>query len=228
MKVLSIIVLFVGLQASDCELLQLQIIYIKLINIFTAIHLPTLKSELDQFHDVINFHRITEIIREYWENDPSIQALINYLKSDKFKSAWNTLMQSEEIDDILDWMRSHGVDFHSHVRDFGQDISRIHQSSLMLNEQQPRLFFEQFSLTSFEDEIRNEIKQKEVTELIDKLLNDGNDFAHLYLILKVSKPALENVFANDDAKEVAADLIALGVNVEYMKDVIYRTLRWDE
>lgn len=182
-----------------------------------------MRKEIDQFQNVINFQRITEIIREYWENDPNIQALIKYLKSDKFKSAWNILAQSEEVDNIVEWMQTHGVDGEEIVENLFQDIITIHQSSLQLE----RVIFEQFSLTTFEDEIRNEIKYEELNALIDSYLNDGNDFTHLYLILKVSKPALEQIFMNNEIQDVMDDLRHLGLNVDYLKVIVYSLLRWN-
>ncbi|KAG5677729.1 hypothetical protein PVAND_007460 [Polypedilum vanderplanki] len=166
----------------------------------------TLKKELDQFNDVINIQRISEIIREYWENDPSIQALIKYLKSDSFMSALNTFVKSEEVDDIIEWMQSHGVDIKLEIEEFSEDISSIHQSSLILQQ----FFYEQFSLSTFEEEIRNEIKYDKMNELIDNFLQDGNDFAQLYLILKVSKPSLENIFMNAEIQNVIGELKNLG------------------
>jgi hypothetical protein len=183
---------------------------------------PTLVKEFERFNNVINIQRITEIIREYWENDPSIQALIVYLKGDTFKSALNTFVESEEVDDIIEWMQSHGVNIKAEIEEFSEDISSIHQSSLLLQ----RMFYEQFSLSSFEDEIRNEIKYDEMNTLIDSLLKNGNDFAQLYLILSVSKPSLETIFANDEMQNVIDELNKLGVNTEYLGGVVYDLLRW--
>lgn len=172
---------------------------------------------------MINFQRITEIIREYWENDPSIQALLKYLKSDKFKAACSLFVQSEEVDNIVEWMQTHGVDVQLFIENLSEDIISIHQSSLILD----RLFFEQFSLTTFEDEIKNEIKYDEMNALIDSYINDGNDFAQLYLILKVSKPALEHIFMSSEIQDVMNDLRHLGLNVDYLKIIIYDLLRWN-
>ncbi|XP_070494774.1 uncharacterized protein [Chironomus tepperi] len=184
---------------------------------------PTLRNEIDQFQNVINFQRITEIVREYWENDPNIQALIKYLKSDTFKSAWNIVAQSEDVDNIVEWMQTHGVDIEEIVENLFQDIITIHQSSLQLD----RIIFEQFSLTTFEDEIRNEINYDEMNALINRYINDGNDFAHLYLILKVSKPALEQIFMTNEIQNVMNDLRRLGLNVDYLKTIVYNLLRWN-
>lgn len=173
---------------------------------------------------MIDIQRIKEIIREYWENDEAIQLLINYLKGDKFRSALDIIMQSQEIDDIFEWIQAHGVDLNAEVGEFSDEISSVRQSSVIIQ----RIFFEKFSLASFEDEIRNEINYHDMNALIDNLLNDGNDFAQLYLILRVCKPSLQNVFVNDEIQIVMKDLTALGVNVEYLRDVMFNLLRWDE
>lgn len=170
---------------------------------------------------MINFQRISEITREYWENDSNIQSLIKYLKSDKFTSAWHAFMTSMEVDDIIEWMKAHNVDVEQLVGHLTDDIVGIHQSS-------HRKLFQQYSLSTFEDEIRSEIDVEELNALVDELLNDGNDFAHLFLILKVSRPSIEHYFGRSDMKEVVDDLRNLGVNIEYFKDIVYQFLRWNQ
>lgn len=165
---------------------------------------------------MINFQRISEITREYWENDPNIQALIKYLKGDKFKAAWTAFVESEEVDNIVEWMQTRGVDAKQLSSLLTENIFEFHQSSLKVKP----TTVEQFSLATFEREVRNEIKQEEMDALIDGLISDGNDFAHLYLILKVSKTRLEHVFRLKEIQDVINDLTKLGINFDYFKTVV--------
>lgn len=184
---------------------------------------PSLRSEIDRFKDVINFQRISEINREYYENDVTIQYLITYLRSEEFSKAANIFMQSDEVDDISEWIKYHGVDFKAHVVDFDEAISGAHRAA---SASLQTSVFSQFSYKTFEDEISNEIDYAGVNALITTLLSEGNDFAHLYLILNVSRPALENTFKHEEIQIVLGKLVELGVNIDYIKTVIYEILRW--
>lgn len=170
---------------------------------------------------MINYQRISEITREYYENDVTIQYLINYLRSEEFTKAANIFMESEEVDDISEWMKNHGVDFKARVMDFDDAIRGAYRAASLHTS-----VFSQFSYKTFEEEISNEINTEEFYNLITKLLDEGNDFAHLYLILKVSQPALENIFKHQDIQVVLDKLVELGINIDYLKTVTYNVLQW--
>lgn len=169
---------------------------------------------------MINLPKIFEITREYYENDVSLQILINFLRSEKFSIAAKIFMESDEVDDITEWMKNHGVDFKEEILEFDEKLSGGYLAASLQS------VFSEFSYKSYEDEIRNEIDYNGVNELIDKFLSDGNDFAHLYLILNVSRSALENIFNHDEIQDVLKSLMEMGVNIEYLNSVIYDILRW--
>lgn len=143
------------------------------------------------------------------------------MRSEEFSKAASIFMQSDEVDDISEWMKNHGVDFKARVLDFDDAIRGAYRAASLQT-----TLFSQFSYKTFEEEIGNEIDYPEVNNLITKLLSEGNDFAHLYLILNVSQPALENIFKHEEIQFVLGKLVELGVNIDYLKTVIYDILRW--
>lgn len=179
---------------------------------------PTLKSEIDEIFDLINTRTIREISREYSENDPSVQQLVRYLHSDEFQKAWNVFKTSSEVEDIFDWMRQHNVDVNRKVSKLSSEVEEITPI---------RRGSRDFSIRAFELELKQQIKSNEIDELISRFLKDGNDFAHLYLILQVSRPALEKLFERDEIKHAVESLKAYGADIDGLKVVVRHMLRWD-
>lgn len=172
--------------------------------------------------ELINFPRIREISREYFANDASVQAFIEYLYTDEFQAAWTVFKSAPEVEDIYSWMLSHGVNLDNEVTAFSSELSQITFAHLRL---QGRVL-QNFSLKTFQDELKAQIKFDELNALIDSLLESGNDFAHLYLILKVSRPALEKLFLEEQIQVAVSRLESLGVDVENLKLKVYEVLRW--
>lgn len=165
--------------------------------------------------------KIREISREYFENDPSVQHLIQFLRhSEEIESAWRVFKSSSEIEDIIAWMNSHGVHIAHELLAISNHIEGILPMHLRSN------LAENFSLKTYEKEVKEQIKFDEMNVLIDELLANGDDFAHLYLILRVSRPALERLFLSDEIKEATEHLTEHGVDVENLKLIVYEILRW--
>lgn len=144
------------------------------------------------------------------------------MRSEKFVNALNIFMESNEVDDITEWMKTHGVDSKTLISEFEEEIRGAYRAATLQN-----LLGKNFSYKTFEDEIRNEIDYDEMSKLIDRLIADGKDFAHLYLILNVSRPSLESTFRHPEIQEVFEELEKLGINMENLKNVVYETLRWN-
>ena len=177
--------------------------------------------EVHQILDFIDLHKIKEISREYFENDHSVQALIKYLYNPKFTAAWKVLISSSEIEDILEWMGSHGVNIESEIIIFAKEAKRI-PSKFLRNR-----LISGFSLNSFQEELQAQINFEELDKKIEELLEDGNDLAHLYLILSVTQPAIENIFAEPEIEVVLKQLRLLGIDIDGIKSFLYKTLRWN-
>lgn len=169
-------------------------------------------------------NKINEIFREYSENDPSIQEVANYLNSDEVGVAWIKFVDSSEVEDIIQWMRSHGVNVENEIQNFSTipDSVTITPSRLRTNRSPPN-----YSVQALEDEVKEQILIEELNDLIDELIGDGNDFAHLYLILQLSRPALNKLFNEPEILLATESLRNLGVNVGYLKFLIYKILRWN-
>lgn len=162
-----------------------------------------------------------EISREYFENDPSVQDLVTYLYSPKFKSAWEIFISSPEVEDIFEWMSNHGVNVESEIKTFSEELKKIHEMSLR------RRKFQGFSIKSFEREIKEQINFEELNATIDDLLQAGNDFTHLYLILRVTQPAIEKIFDEPEIQQVVEHLTSLGIDLASMKAFVYESFRFN-
>lgn len=66
-----------------------------------------------------------------------------------------------------------------------------------------------------------------VIKVINKLTNDGNDFAHLMLIFKVSQPALEQLFEVNQIRLAKNHLQEFGVDMQQVKKIVYNLLGWE-
>lgn len=181
----------------------------------------TLRGEIRAIFDLINLEKIHEISREYFENDPSVQELFNYLRCEELQTAWKAFETSSEVEDIFEWMHNHGVQ----VSEEMQLMSEEFQNITPLNGRTRR--FHNFSLGTFKDELTEQIQFEEIDALIDKLLANGNDFAHLYLILKVSRPALEKLFEAPELKKATLSMTRLGFDMNFVKHFVFKLLRWN-
>ena len=178
-------------------------------------------QEVHQILDFIDVQKIKEISREYFENDPSVQSFIKYLYSPGFTAAWKVFTSSSEVEDILEWMGSHGVDIASEIIVFAEEAKRI-PPKLLRNR-----LIAGFSLSSFEEELQAQINFEELDKKIEELLEDGNDLAHLYLILSVTKPAIEKIFNEPEVELAMSQLRPLGIDFDDIKKFLYKTLRWN-
>lgn len=173
---------------------------------------------------LINFQKISEISREYSENDLSIQEVVNYIQSDEMNTAWEKFVGASEVEDITHWIQSHGVNVEREIHELSSvpDSGIITPSRLRM-----RRSVQNYSVQAFEDEIKEQILVKDLNILIDKLVADGHDFAHLYLILNLSRPALEKLFHEPEILQAAENLKNLGIDVGYLKSLVYKLLRWN-
>lgn len=168
---------------------------------------------------LINLPKIKEISREYFENDESVKELVVYLSSDEFSDVRRKLVTSSEIEDIITWARKHGVDINYEFTSFSDEVARfarIRPSS-----------FQQFSVQSFAEELSSLIKVEEINALVEELLNEGNDLAQLYLILKVGRPALEKLFEDAEIQQALRTLAEFGIDFETYKAILYDLFRWN-
>ena len=186
--------------------------------------MPTLRGEIRQIFELINFQKINEIAREYSENDPSIQEVVNYIQSDEIEAAWNKFIDSSEVEDIVHWMRSHGVDFKNEVQHFSMipDSLIITPSRLRVKRN-----VQNYSIQAFEEEVKEQILVRKLNDLIDKLIEDGNDFAHLYLILQLSRPSIEKIFHEPEVISATENLRKYGIDLDDLKVLTYNVLRWN-
>lgn len=182
---------------------------------------PTLESEIHQILECIDFEKVQEISREYFENDASIRLLVKYVYSPKFTAAWEAFTMSPEVDDIFEWMGNHGVNVESTISLFSEEVLRIRPQKLRQS------MIQNFSIQTYEEEMKEQINFDKLSMKIDELLEAGNDFTHLYLILSVTRPAVENLFERPEIKQVVADLIKLGIDVEGLRMFVYETLRFE-
>lgn len=148
--------------------------------------------------------------------------LRNYLHSDEFGFAWNRFFKAPEIADILDWINLR-LEIFKELENLANGINQNHPSKIRSRNVQYR----SYSWNSFESEIINQIKFDEISDLIDELIGSGNDLAHLYLILKASRPAIESLFMEPEIQQVIESFENLGFDVERYKQFSYQILKWN-
>jgi hypothetical protein len=166
--------------------------------------------------------KIQEIAREYFENDPSFRALIECLHSPRFVAAWQIFASSPEIEDIFEWMTSHGVNLSSGLKMFAEEVER-RPSRYSIHHR----LANGYSVTAFTEEVKALIDFEALDDKIDELLDNGDDFTHLYLILSVTQEPIEKVFEDPEIKRVLGILKTHGVEVDRIQEFVYKTLRFD-
>lgn len=177
--------------------------------------------EIRKVLDLIDLAKIKEISREYFENDPSVQELVRYIHSDEFIQAKEKFMTSSEVEDIIAWMKQQGVDVNRETTNFSREVNEITPMHIRGRQLKP------FSITSFHDELMAQVKLTEMNELIEELLHDGYDLTQLYLILKVSRPALERLFEEEEISRAVEKFATFGIDIEDVKATIYELFRWN-
>lgn len=142
------------------------------------------------------------------------------MSSEEAAAVQRKMLASSEMDDILHWMRHHGVDLGFELTSFSKEISRVPEIVPSSSNMQ------QFSLRTFAEEIESQIDLPRINKVIDELLKQGNDLAQLYLILNVSRPALEQLFQDQQIKSFVKTLTNFGIDSERLKSLLYELLRW--
>lgn len=150
-----------------------------------------------------------------------MQELVKYLRCEELQTAWKVFESSSEVEDIFEWMHNHGVQVSHEMQLMNDEFQRI--TPLHIRGRR----FHNFSIGSFKDELAEQIQFKEIDALIDQLLANGNDFTHLYLILRVSRPALEKLFEAPELRFAAFNMSRLGFDVNFIKEFVYNFLRWN-
>lgn len=223
---LLISILIVGLSFGNSlgNLIKIVVVYSRELNwkFVNQIGRPTLHHELTNIYDHVPHLKIYEISREYWENDVSIKVAVDYLKTEEFGSAWNTFLFSPEVSDILHWIQKNGVNVSGMFTSIANKINQMNP----MEEHTELILRNPKSLLSFGQEIKKLINWNALNKAIAEKVEEGNDFAQLFLILKASKPALERTLADDNIVTAFIHLKELGVDVDSILNLIYTLLDW--
>lgn len=177
--------------------------------------------EIRKVLELIDVAKIKEISREYFENDPSVQELVRYIHSDEFLRAKEKFMTSSEVEDIIAWMKQQGVDIDREALNFSHEVNEITPMHIRGRQLQP------FSIVTFHDELMAQVRLTEMNKLIDELLVKGFDLTQLYLILRVSRPALERLFQEEEISQAVEKFATLGIDVDDIKTTLYELFRWN-
>lgn len=151
---------------------------------------------------------------------------MTYLRGEEFKHAWNIFATSSEVEDIIQWMKNHGVFVEHELDVLAKEFELITPGEVFVPASSS-LDSDNFSVKTFEEELKQQILLDDMKILINDFLKDGSDFAHLFLILEVSKPALERLFETSDIQQSIETFKKFGIDVEYLKLFVYDILRWN-
>lgn len=183
-----------------------------------------LNYEIEEIFQHINFEKITEITREYFENDMSVQKLLIFLLNDeKLHQAILRISTLPEIDDILEWMKSNSVDVRVEVRNLITKVKKTTKNRVKRISSD----YQTFSVATFGKEISDVINFEKINESLDRMLENENDLAHLYLILKMNRSVIEKAFDDDVIVAAMDELKSHDINTIKLKENIYKLLRWN-
>lgn len=198
-------------------LINLLVLFLVHQNVYSS----TLKLEINQIISNIEVEEILKVSKEYFENDSSVQKLIRYLLSEDFKHVCNKILEIPEVEDVLEWMSENSVNVSDEIASFVENFLNITPVNLRGNRLQT------FSIKSFENEISELINIEGINSTIDKLLENGQDLAHLYLILKIKRKSFEKLLQDNDVSNAINRIKKFGINIDIITINLYKSLRWD-
>lgn len=182
-----------------------------------------LNNEVEKVFQHIDFEKIIEITREYFENDMSVQKLLTFLLNDEsLHQAILRILTMPEIDDILEWMKSNSVDVKVEVSNFIAKVQKTTKNRVKRISSD----YQTFSVETFGKEISDVINFEKINESLEKMLENENDLAHLYLILKMNRTVIEKAFDDDVIVAAMDELKSHDFNTVKLKEKVYQLLRW--
>lgn len=182
-----------------------------------------LNYEIEEVFQHIDFEKIIEITREYFENDMSVQKLLMFVLNDeKLHQAILRISTLPEIDDILEWMKSNSVDIKVEVSNLIAKVQKATKNRVKRISSD----YQTFSVATFGKEISDVINFERINELLDIMLENENDLAHLYLILKMNRSVIEKAFDDDMIVAAMDELKSHDFDTVKLKEKTYQLLRW--
>lgn len=169
-----------------------------------------MEAELEEIWNSIPFSQIRLILKQYYENDMEVQKFVEFLSKEQYKTARAIVLENEEIVDILTWVQSR-IDLHkfsSRVESF-YDPTFAHRTSYSME-------IIPFGLNALINEIKELVPIDEVVKTIRGKVANGNDLAHLFLIIEANMDNIKEVFEKDEVKLVIEELRNLGVDVSFV------------
>lgn len=150
--------------------------------------------------------------------------MVNYVHGVEVEAAWNKFLSSSEVEDILEWITSHGVDVDNEIQRFltVPDSVTVTPSRLRMKRSS-----QNYSIQAFGNEVKEQVLIGKLNRLTSELIENGNDLAHLNLILHLKRPALEKLFREPEFLLVTRKLKNFGVDIDYLKLIAYGVLRWN-
>lgn len=172
----------------------------------------SLQDDFEDFIALIPVSKLKEIVC-YYKNDPEVQLLINYLRSDEFSDLVTEIRKKEEWKDFKNYVNEAGVNIEKLIALIYDFITRSFCGDASANSR---------SLNDLLEELKAALPVDEIKALFyDKLQNsaDFSDFVSAISNVKC-RQLFEKVIALEEFLRIIAKLEELGFGMKQLKDVI--------
>ncbi|XP_049774591.1 uncharacterized protein LOC126162248 isoform X14 [Schistocerca cancellata] len=174
-----------------------------------------LQDDLNDFLALIPVDEIVAIVLDHLANDPEVQAAVQYILSDDFKSIVLAIDALPEYIDFLNYLQESGLDVYKYV-------NALHDFLGLPQLTPPSKLRHTRSIRSMVDEILAILPLEELRALFDEKLETSPDFKELYD--RIRSPEFQSIVETlnslPEYQELLQKLRDAGIDVDAVIDLI--------
>ncbi|XP_049801965.1 uncharacterized protein LOC126236587 [Schistocerca nitens] len=178
-------------------------------------HTRDLQDDLNDFLALIPIDEIVNIVLNHLANDPEVQAAVEYVLSDDFKSIVLAIDALPEYIDFLNYLQESGLDVYKYV-------NMLHDFLGLPQLTPPSKLRHTRSIRSMVDEILAILPLDELRALFDEKLQTSPDFKELYD--RIRSPEFQSIVETlnslPEYQELLQKLRDVGIDVDAFIDLI--------
>ncbi|XP_047109029.1 uncharacterized protein LOC124777612 [Schistocerca piceifrons] len=180
-----------------------------------SVHTRNLQDDLNDFLVLIPVDEIVAIVTDHLANDPEVQAAVQYILSDDFKSIVLAIDALPEYIDFLNYLQESGLDVYKYV-------NALHDFLGLPQLTPPSKLRHTRSIRSMVDEILAILPLDELRALFDEKLETSPDFKELYD--RIRSPEFQSIVETlnslPEYQELLQKLRDAGIDVDAFIDLI--------